>query len=52
MDTRGAGGSEGAIDFFSPRETQDLYECIEWAAAQPWSTGKVGLLGRSDEPSA
>ena len=48
IDTRGAGGSEGAIDFFSPRETQDLYESIEWAARQPWSNGKVGLLGISD----
>lgn len=47
IDTRGAGGSEGAIDFFSPRETQDLYQSIEWAAAQPWSNGKVGLLGIS-----
>ncbi|WP_405163249.1 CocE/NonD family hydrolase [Nocardia sp. NBC_01499] len=47
IDTRGAGASEGAIDFFSPQETQDLYDCIEWAAAQPWSTGKIGLLGIS-----
>jgi predicted acyl esterase len=35
------------IDFFSPRETQDFYECIEWAGVQPWSNGKVGLLGIS-----
>ncbi len=31
----------------SPRETQDLYECIEWAGMQPWSNGKVGMLGIS-----
>src|SRR5919204_311627 len=31
----------------SPRETRDLYDCIEWAAAQPWSNGKVGLAGIS-----
>lgn len=47
IDTRGAGGSEGAIDIFSPRETQDLYACIEWAGVQPWSNGKVGMLGIS-----
>ena len=47
IDTRGAGGSEGAIDIFSPRETQDLYDCIEWAGVQPWSNGKVGMLGIS-----
>ncbi len=47
VDSRGAGRSPGLMDFFSPRETQDLYECIEWAAVQPWSTGKVGLNGIS-----
>lgn len=47
VDSRGAGRSPGFIDHFSPRETQDLYECIEWAALQPWSTGKIGLNGVS-----
>ena len=35
VDSRGAGRSPGRVDPFSPRETRDLYECIEWAAAQP-----------------
>lgn len=47
VDSRGAGRSPGVIDHFSPRETKDLYDCIEWAADQPWSTGKVGLNGVS-----
>ena len=47
VDSRGAGRSSGRLDPFSPRETRDLYECIEWAAAQPWSSGKVGLNGIS-----
>jgi predicted acyl esterase len=47
FDSRGCGTSPGFIDHFSPRETRDLYECIEWAAAQPWSNGKVGLSGIS-----
>ena len=47
VDSRGAGNSEGCIDFWSKQEAQDIYECIEWAAAQPWSSGKVGLLGIS-----
>ncbi|MES2450112.1 MAG: CocE/NonD family hydrolase [Pseudomonadota bacterium] len=47
VDSRGAGCSPGVIDFFSPRETQDFYECIEWAGIQPWSSGRVGLLGIS-----
>jgi uncharacterized protein len=47
VDSRGAGRSPGMLAPFAPRETRDLYECIEWAAAQPWSTGKVGLTGIS-----
>ncbi len=47
VDCRGAGRSPGYLDIFSPQETQDFYECIEWAGTQPWSNGKVGLLGIS-----
>jgi uncharacterized protein len=47
VDSRGAGRSPGFLDPFSPRETRDLYECIEWAGAQPWSNGRVGLAGIS-----
>jgi predicted acyl esterase len=47
VDSRGCGRSPGFIDHFSPRETQDFYECIEWAGVQPWSSGKVGLSGVS-----
>jgi predicted acyl esterase len=35
------------MDICSPQETQDLYDCIEWAGTQPWSSGKVGLCGIS-----
>ena len=47
VDSRGAGRSPGYIDPFSPRETRDFYECIEWAGVQPWSNGKIGLNGIS-----
>jgi uncharacterized protein len=47
VDSRGAGRSPGRLDPFSPRETSDLAASIEWAAAQPWSSGKVGLNGIS-----
>ncbi|MGB6535733.1 MAG: CocE/NonD family hydrolase [Xanthobacteraceae bacterium] len=47
VDSRGAGCSPGFIDHFSPRETKDFYDCIEWTAAQGWSNGKVGLNGIS-----
>jgi predicted acyl esterase len=47
FDSRGCGTSPGFIDPFSPRETNDLYDCIEWAAREPWSNGKIGLSGIS-----
>jgi uncharacterized protein len=47
VDSRGAGCSPGFIDHFSPRETRDFYDCIEWAGVQSWSNGKVGLNGIS-----
>jgi uncharacterized protein len=47
VDSRGAGRSPGFLDVWSPRETQDLYHCIEWAGTQNWSNGKVGINGIS-----
>jgi hypothetical protein len=47
VDSRGTGCSPGVIDHFSPRETKDFYDCIEWAGVQSWSNGKVGLNGIS-----
>src|SRR4051812_44437953 len=47
VDSRGAGRSPGYIDIWSAREARDFYHCIEWAAAQGWSNGKVGVNGIS-----
>jgi predicted acyl esterase len=47
VDSRGCGCSPGYIDHYSPRESKDLYNCIEWAAEQSWSNGKIGLNGIS-----
>ena len=47
VDSRGCGRTPGVIDHHSPREKKDFFDCIEWAAAQPWSNGKVGLAGVS-----
>jgi len=47
VDSRGAGWSPGFMDCNSPREIDDLYQCVEWAGTQPWSNGKVGMLGIS-----
>jgi predicted acyl esterase len=47
IDSRGAGRSPGLLDLWSAREAKDYHDCIEWAAVQPWSTGKIGLNGIS-----
>jgi predicted acyl esterase len=47
VDSRGAGRSPGVLDVWSPRETRDFYDSIEWAGSQPWSNGNIGLCGIS-----
>jgi len=48
VDTRGGGASFGTQQgFFMPSEAEDAYEITEWLAAQPWSSGSVGMTGRS-----
>lgn len=47
VDQRGTGKSPGKVDLFSEQQNQDFYDAIEWAAQQPWSNGKVGILGIS-----
>ncbi len=46
-DERGAGTSDGTGSLFTDAEAADSHELIEWAGAQPWSNGKVGMLGVS-----
>ena len=47
VDSRGACKSPGKLDVNSPQEFVDFYDAIEWAGVQPWSNGKVGLIGIS-----
>ena len=47
VDSRGAGRSPGYLDLFSPRETRDYHDAIEWAGTRQWCNGKVGLCGIS-----
>ncbi|MEM1587111.1 MAG: CocE/NonD family hydrolase [Candidatus Bathyarchaeia archaeon] len=47
VSIRGTGKSGGTFQFLSPREIQDVYEVIEWAAQQPWCNGNVGMFGAS-----
>ena len=44
---RGTGGSGGTFGFFDAQERRDLHDLVEWAAAQPWCDGNVGMIGIS-----
>src|SRR5947209_10174286 len=46
-DLRGFGGSTGCWDWGGPGEQADVKAAAEWAARQPWSTGRVGMYGKS-----
>jgi putative CocE/NonD family hydrolase len=46
LDVRGRGDSDGKFVPYR-NDGQDGYDAVEWCAAQPWSTGKVGTLGGS-----
>ncbi len=47
LDTRGGGRSDGRGDLLSDQEADDIAQVIAWAADQPWSNGRVGMLGVS-----
>jgi putative CocE/NonD family hydrolase len=47
VDLRGFGGSTGCLDWVGPGEQADVKAAIQWAATRPWSTGKVGMYGKS-----
>ncbi len=46
VDVRGRGDSDGT---WRPlvKDVDDAYDVIEWIAAQPWCTGKIGMMGGS-----
>jgi len=47
-EPRGVGNSEGvSVSLLSRHDPKDIYDTIEWVAAQPWCNGKVGMLGPS-----
>ena len=46
-DTRGTGKSPGAPRLLSRAEAEDFSDAVEWAGTQPWSSGKVAVMGIS-----
>jgi len=47
VSLRGTGGSSGCLDILGPGEQTDVRTAVEFARTQPWSTGKVGMYGKS-----
>jgi len=47
VNIRGTGCSGGAFNFFENLQALDGYDAIETVAAQPWSNGRVGMVGIS-----
>jgi len=46
-DVRGMHKSEGRAGVLRQQDAEDYYDLIEWAASQPWCTGRIGLIGVS-----
>jgi putative CocE/NonD family hydrolase len=47
VNLRGTCGSGGTYGFGEPAERRDLHDVIEWAAAQSWCDGNIGMIGVS-----
>jgi len=47
VNCRGTGGSGGVYEMTGPAEHRDLFDLVEWTAAQPWCDGQVGMIGVS-----
>ena len=45
-DVRGRGDSDGEFGYYHG-DVEDGYDAVEWAASQPWSNGKVCMIGLS-----
>ncbi|GAA0975378.1 Cocaine esterase [Nocardioides aquaticus] len=47
VDNRGFGASTGCLDWMGAGEQADVRKAVRWSASRPWSTGKVGMYGKS-----
>jgi putative CocE/NonD family hydrolase len=49
FSVRGSGESGGCFDYFGARDAADGAALVDWLAAQPWSDGKIGMGGFSQD---
>lgn len=48
VDIRGSGNSDGILkDEYLKQEQDDALEVFDWITKQPWSTGAIGMIGKS-----
>jgi predicted acyl esterase len=47
VDVRGFGGSGGCFEYYGPNEVKDTKTTVDYLAARPWSTGRIGMVGKS-----
>ncbi len=47
VQIRGTGDSDGVFDALGPRTQADVVRTLSWACHQPWSDGRLGLMGFS-----
>jgi len=51
VPVRGTADNGGCMDLFGPGERADLNQVITWLGQQDWSTGSVGMVGKSYDGS-
>lgn len=47
VDVRGFNESKGCVEVWGLNEQKDQKAIVEWAAKQPWSDGRVAMVGKS-----
>ena len=48
VDIRGSGDSDGILlDEYLKQEQDDALDVFDWIEKQPWSTGSIGMIGKS-----
>jgi putative CocE/NonD family hydrolase len=52
LPVRGTADSGGCMEMMGPKERADIDQAITWLGKQPWSTGNVGMIGKSYDGAA